>query len=179
MSSSEQPTFSHSGHRYLLGYTSVEYGIWDRQAPGGPVQRYPKSDQGWADAWGAYQSLEAPAAEPAPSPAVTTPAPTPAETTPPPLPASPPQPAAPSPASAPTAQLPAAAAGPSFQITGALVAMVLKVTGWALLGVLPVAGIGFLIAGGPFAFKMFGLALIVLGPAFWGICTVLAKAAQD
>jgi hypothetical protein len=185
MSSSEQPTFSHSGQRYLLGYTSTEYGIWDRQAPGGPVQRYPKSDQGWADAWAAYQSFEsgqaAPPSEPtpptqvAPSPEPAPPAAPPPQAAPAPQ-AAPPPAFAPAPAYAPTTQLPPAVpAGPGFQVTPKLVAQVLRIVGWVLLGLLPLQGIALLTSGGTNFFGiMSALADIALGPAFWGICTALA-----
>ena len=50
--------FSHTGHRYLLGYDASDFGIWDRTAPGGPVERFPRSDDGWSQAWQRYASLE-------------------------------------------------------------------------------------------------------------------------
>ncbi len=50
--------FSHTGHRYLLGYDATDFGIWDRTAPGGPVERFPRSDAGWSRAWQRYASLE-------------------------------------------------------------------------------------------------------------------------
>jgi hypothetical protein len=50
--------FSHSGQRYLLGYDSTHFGIWDRGAPGSPVERFPRSDDGWSRAWSRYASLE-------------------------------------------------------------------------------------------------------------------------
>ena len=50
--------FSHSGHRYLLGYGVDSYGIWDRETPGTPVQRFPRTDEGWAQAWQAFVVLE-------------------------------------------------------------------------------------------------------------------------
>jgi hypothetical protein len=50
--------FSHSGVRYLLGYGADFFGIWDRHSPGGPVQRFPRTDQGWRDAWTAFSALE-------------------------------------------------------------------------------------------------------------------------
>jgi len=50
--------FSHSGFRYLLGYGIDFFGIWDRERPGGPVQRYPRTDEGWASAWRAFVDLE-------------------------------------------------------------------------------------------------------------------------
>jgi zinc-ribbon domain len=50
--------FSHSGVRYLLGYGTDFFGIWDRNAPGGPVQRFARTDMGWREAWAAFSSLE-------------------------------------------------------------------------------------------------------------------------
>jgi hypothetical protein len=50
--------FSHSGVRYLLGYGTDFFGIWDRNSPGGPVQRFPRTDQGWRDAWTSFSALE-------------------------------------------------------------------------------------------------------------------------
>ena len=49
---------SHSGHRYVLGYGADFFGIWDRELPGGPVHTYPRTDEGWAEAWERYSSLE-------------------------------------------------------------------------------------------------------------------------
>ena len=50
--------FSHTGQRYLLGYDASDFGIWDRSAPGSPVERFPRSDDGWSQAWRRYSSLE-------------------------------------------------------------------------------------------------------------------------
>lgn len=64
--------FTHLGDRYLfgaivrpaaLGAVSVkakpkEYGIWDRQAPGQPVQHFPASAKGQAAATAAFARLE-------------------------------------------------------------------------------------------------------------------------
>jgi len=50
--------FSHTGQRYLLGYDATDFGIWDRSAPGGAVERFPRSDDGWSEAWRRYASLE-------------------------------------------------------------------------------------------------------------------------
>jgi hypothetical protein len=63
--------FSHSGARYLLGYGTDFFGIWDRDTPGGPVRRFPRTDDGWAEAWTAYAALEpgnVPVAETRPAP---------------------------------------------------------------------------------------------------------------
>jgi Domain of unknown function (DUF4190) len=50
--------FSYSGQRYLLGYGADFFGIWDRGAPGPPVERFPRTDDGWSQAWTRYASLE-------------------------------------------------------------------------------------------------------------------------
>ena len=47
-------SFSHEGPRFLLGYTGQYYGMWDKQAPGPPVRRFPRTDQGWQEAWEAF-----------------------------------------------------------------------------------------------------------------------------
>lgn len=50
--------FTHSGARYLLGYGHDFFGIWDRRAPGGPVARFPRTDEGWRDAWQRFAAWE-------------------------------------------------------------------------------------------------------------------------
>jgi hypothetical protein len=50
--------FSHSGYRYLLGYGTDFFGIWDREAPGGPTLRFPRTDEGWNLAYNQYAGLE-------------------------------------------------------------------------------------------------------------------------
>jgi hypothetical protein len=50
--------FSHSGLRFLLGYGQTFFGIWDRHTPGGPVRWFPRTDDGWRDAWLAYVAME-------------------------------------------------------------------------------------------------------------------------
>jgi len=50
--------FSHSGARYILGYGTDFFGIWDRRQPGGPMARFPRTDEGWRDAWNAYAGPE-------------------------------------------------------------------------------------------------------------------------
>jgi hypothetical protein len=169
MSTPEQPTFSHSGQRYLLGYTSVEYAIWDRQTPGPPIRKFAKSEAGWSEAWAAYQGMEAPPAAPV-APAYSSPAPVAA-------------PAGAPAASAPTTPIPSAApAGPPrppFKLSGQLVAQVLTIAGWALLALMPIAGIALMvITGAGFANIMQGLANIAFGPALWGICLTLAGVAR-
>jgi hypothetical protein len=50
--------FSHSVFRYLMGYGSDFFGIWDREVPGGPLIRFPRTDQGWSAAWNRYSAME-------------------------------------------------------------------------------------------------------------------------
>ncbi|MFL5737146.1 MAG: DUF4190 domain-containing protein [Actinomycetota bacterium] len=54
----EAISFSHTGYRYLLGHGADFFGIWDRQAPGSPISRFPRTDEGWRDAWQQYASVE-------------------------------------------------------------------------------------------------------------------------
>lgn len=55
--------FSHSGTRYILGYGQDFFGIWDREAPGGPVMRFPRNDEGWGAAWNRFTAWEPKAVE--------------------------------------------------------------------------------------------------------------------
>ena len=50
--------FTHTGSQYLLGYGADYFGIWDRNAPQQPVERFPRNDQGWVTAWQRYVSIE-------------------------------------------------------------------------------------------------------------------------
>jgi hypothetical protein len=50
--------YTHSGQRYLLGYGTTFFGIWDRQAPQRPVERFPRTDEGWAEAWRRFTQIE-------------------------------------------------------------------------------------------------------------------------
>jgi hypothetical protein len=50
--------YTHSGHRYVLGYGTDYFGIWDRQMPNTPAERYPRSDDGWRQAWTRFAGLE-------------------------------------------------------------------------------------------------------------------------
>lgn len=54
----EQPTFTHSGETYLLGYGRDFFGIWDRRSPAMPVERFPRTDGGWGQAWQRYVTIE-------------------------------------------------------------------------------------------------------------------------
>ena len=55
--------YSHSGYRYILGYGADFFGVWDREAPGGPVERFPRTDEGWSAAWNRFVALEPRAVE--------------------------------------------------------------------------------------------------------------------
>ncbi|HEY6566044.1 MAG TPA: hypothetical protein VI341_00880 [Actinomycetota bacterium] len=50
--------YTHSGTRYLLGYGKTFFGIWDRQSPATPVERFARDDAGWAAAWARYTQME-------------------------------------------------------------------------------------------------------------------------
>jgi uncharacterized protein DUF4328/zinc ribbon protein len=50
--------FSHSGEVYILGYGAEFFGIWDRNHPGGPILQFPRSDQGWNEAWNRFSGME-------------------------------------------------------------------------------------------------------------------------
>ena len=50
--------YTHSGSRYLLGYGKDFFGIWDRQSPPSPVERFPRTDEGWSAAWHRYTAIE-------------------------------------------------------------------------------------------------------------------------
>lgn len=75
-----EAVYTHTGQRYVLGYDATDYVMRDRQAPGEDGRRFPRSDEGWRDAWLAFAALE-PAAQPVGTPVATgaaaTPAPSP------------------------------------------------------------------------------------------------------
>ncbi len=50
--------YTHSGYRYVLGYAEDFFGIWDRQSPSAPAERYPRTDDGWRQAWTRFAALE-------------------------------------------------------------------------------------------------------------------------
>lgn len=50
--------YTHSGFRYVLGYTAESFGIWDRQSPGAPAETFPRTDDGWRSAWIRFVGLE-------------------------------------------------------------------------------------------------------------------------
>lgn len=50
--------FSHSGERHVLGYGETFFGIWDRNLPGGPVLSFPRTDDGWHQAWHRFLAME-------------------------------------------------------------------------------------------------------------------------
>ena len=57
-SPSKSVEYTHSGFRYVLGYTADSFGIWDRQSPGAPVETFPRTDDGWRSAWIRFVGLE-------------------------------------------------------------------------------------------------------------------------
>ena len=54
----EAMQYTHSGQRYLLGYGQSFFGIWDRQSPTAPMERFARDDAGWAAAWRRFTQLE-------------------------------------------------------------------------------------------------------------------------
>lgn len=52
------PVFTHTGVRYVLGYLPDAFAIWDRRAPQAPVERFPRTDEGWRAAWNRYTAIE-------------------------------------------------------------------------------------------------------------------------
>jgi hypothetical protein len=57
---SPEPTvrYTHSGYRYVLGFDTDHFGIWDRQSPSAPAERFPRTDDGWRQAWTRFVTLE-------------------------------------------------------------------------------------------------------------------------
>lgn len=55
-------TIDYRGTRYALGRTADSYAIWEAARGGPPVQTWPVTQEGWAQAWSTYQSWEGPAA---------------------------------------------------------------------------------------------------------------------
>ena len=53
-----QVQYTHSGHRYVLGYGADFFGIWDRTDPGTPAERYARTDDGWRQAWTRFATME-------------------------------------------------------------------------------------------------------------------------
>lgn len=51
--------YTHSGFRYVLGFGPDSFGIWDRQSSSAaPTESFPRTDEGWRNAWIRYVSLE-------------------------------------------------------------------------------------------------------------------------
>ena len=42
----------------MLGYSADAFGIWDRQSPAQPAERFPRTDDGWRQAWLRFVALE-------------------------------------------------------------------------------------------------------------------------
>jgi uncharacterized membrane protein YeaQ/YmgE (transglycosylase-associated protein family) len=49
--------YTHSGERYLLGYGDAYFGIWDR-GRSAPLERFPRTSDGWRAAWRRYAALQ-------------------------------------------------------------------------------------------------------------------------
>ena len=56
--SASSTRYTHSGYRYVLGFGSDYFGIWDRQAPDTPAERFVRTDEGWRQAWTRFAGLE-------------------------------------------------------------------------------------------------------------------------
>ncbi|HXJ62576.1 MAG TPA: hypothetical protein VNN79_02375 [Actinomycetota bacterium] len=56
--SEEALQYTHSGQRYLLGYSATTFGIWDRQGSDSPVERFPRTTEGWNAARARFTELE-------------------------------------------------------------------------------------------------------------------------
>ncbi len=56
--SPEKIEFTHSGSRYVPGYASDYFGIWDRSNPASPLHRFPRTNEGWQAAWVQFTSIE-------------------------------------------------------------------------------------------------------------------------
>lgn len=57
-SSQEPLAFSHEGRRFLLGWGEDFFGIWDREHLEAPLATFPRTDEGWAEAWRAFVARE-------------------------------------------------------------------------------------------------------------------------
>jgi hypothetical protein len=62
-SSQDAFQYTHSGRRYLLGYGRDFFGIWDRQRPGPAIATFPRTDEGWREAWLKFAAEEPYSAE--------------------------------------------------------------------------------------------------------------------
>jgi hypothetical protein len=62
------PSYTHTGQRYVLGHTGEAYGIWDRSNPAAPTWSFPRTQDGWAQAWSQFSAVE-PQAQPVGGPA--------------------------------------------------------------------------------------------------------------
>jgi len=47
------------GSAYGVGADTDHYGVWDLRAGGDPVARFPRTDEGWLEAWARFEELEA------------------------------------------------------------------------------------------------------------------------
>jgi hypothetical protein len=56
--SDEALEYTHTGRRYVLGFGQDFFGIWDRQRPGPPIAKFPRTDNGWRQAWTRFAAEE-------------------------------------------------------------------------------------------------------------------------
>lgn len=53
-----QPTFTHEGERFALGYLDEAFGIWYLHQQRPAVELFPRTQEGWAAAWIAFVGME-------------------------------------------------------------------------------------------------------------------------
>lgn len=53
-----QPTFTHEGERFALGYLEEAFGIWYLHQQRPPVELFPRTQDGWNAAWLAFVAME-------------------------------------------------------------------------------------------------------------------------
>lgn len=53
-----QPTLTHEGERFGLGYLDEAFGIWYLHQQRPPVELFPRTQEGWAAAWLAFVGME-------------------------------------------------------------------------------------------------------------------------
>jgi hypothetical protein len=52
-------TYTNHGNRYSIGYVREAYAIWDRSVSSNvPVERFPRTPDGWRQAWNDFTTLE-------------------------------------------------------------------------------------------------------------------------
>jgi hypothetical protein len=53
-----EPTFTHRGERFALGYLESAFGIWYLHQARAPIELFPRTAEGWASAWAAFVKME-------------------------------------------------------------------------------------------------------------------------